>query len=157
MGRSRELSDFERGTVVGCYKCKKSVREIAALLDMPKSTVSAVILNWKRGGITTALPRSGRPHKLKEKHRQMLEKIALESCQPSVKALASEFQTLSGAAVSCKTVRRELHEMGFRGRVSTYRKQTGEFRPTTTTGSESCSLDTFKAPLFKWKFAHLFK
>lgn len=134
MGRSRELSGFERGTVVGCYKCKKSVREIATLLDMPnKSTVSAVILSWKRGGITTALPRSGRPHKLKDKHRQMVEKIARESCQPSVKALASEFQTLSGAAVSCKTVRRELHKMGFRGRVSTYRKQTGEFRPKTTT------------------------
>ncbi|XP_037621758.1 aminoacyl tRNA synthase complex-interacting multifunctional protein 1-like [Sebastes umbrosus] len=125
MGRSEELSDFQRGTVVGCHMCKKSVREISALLNLPRSTVSAVILKWKRGGITTALPRSGRPHKLKEEDRQVLEKVALENCSPSVEALTAEFQTASGATVSPRTVRRELHEMGFRGRVSTYNKPKG--------------------------------
>ncbi|XP_071361308.1 aminoacyl tRNA synthase complex-interacting multifunctional protein 1-like [Trachinotus anak] len=122
MGRSEELSDFQRGTVVGCHLCKKSVREISALLNLPRSTVSSVILKWKRGGITTALPRSGRPHKLKEEDRQVLERVALEKCLPSVEALTTEFQTASGASVSSRTVRRELHEMGFRGRVSTYNK-----------------------------------
>ncbi|XP_029290498.1 aminoacyl tRNA synthase complex-interacting multifunctional protein 1-like [Cottoperca gobio] len=125
MGRSEELSDFQRGTVVGCHMCKKSVREISALLNLPRSTVSAVILKWKRGGITTALPRSGRPHKLKEEDRQVLEKVALENCSPSVEALTAEFQSASGAKVSARTVRRELHEMGFRGRVSTYNKPKG--------------------------------
>uniref|UniRef100_A0A3B4TSC6 Aminoacyl tRNA synthase complex-interacting multifunctional protein 1-like n=1 Tax=Seriola dumerili TaxID=41447 RepID=A0A3B4TSC6_SERDU len=128
MGRSEELSDFQRGTVVGCHLCKKSVREISALLNLPRSTVSSVILKWKRGGITTALPRSGRPHKLKEEDRQMLERVALEKCLPSVEALTTEFQTASGASVSSRTVRRELHEMGFRGRVSTYNKPKGTFR-----------------------------
>ncbi|GAA6228066.1 aminoacyl tRNA synthase complex-interacting multifunctional protein 1-like, partial [Lates japonicus] len=126
MGRSEELSDFQRGTVVGCHLCKKSVREISALLNLPRSTVSSVILKWKRGGITTALPRSGRPHKLKEEDRQVLERVALEKCLPSVAALTTEFQTASGASVSSRTVRRELHEMGFRGRVSTYNKPKGE-------------------------------
>nr|XP_046272014.1 uncharacterized protein LOC124073656 isoform X2 [Scatophagus argus] len=126
MGRGKELSDFQRGTVVGCHMCKKSTREISALLNLPQSTVSNVILRWKRGGITTALPRCGRPHKLKEQDRQVLEKIALESCLPSVEALTTELQTASGAKVSSKTVRRELHEMGFRGRVSTYNKSVGE-------------------------------
>ncbi|XP_026160291.1 aminoacyl tRNA synthase complex-interacting multifunctional protein 1-like [Mastacembelus armatus] len=121
MGRGEELSDFQRGTVVGCYLCKKSVREISALLNLPRSTVSAVILKWKRGGITTALPRSGRPHKLKEEDRQVLERVALEKCLPSVEALTNEFQSASGATVSARTVRRELREMGFRGRVSTYK------------------------------------
>ncbi|XP_058495727.1 aminoacyl tRNA synthase complex-interacting multifunctional protein 1-like [Solea solea] len=126
MGRSEELSDFQRGTVVGCHLSKKSVREISALLDLPRSTVSSVILKWKRGGITTALPRSGRPHKLKEQHRQVLEKVALEKCLPSVEALTSEFQSASGTCVSSRTVRRELREMGFRGRVSTYKSKVGE-------------------------------
>uniref|UniRef100_A0A3B4Z9W2 Aminoacyl tRNA synthase complex-interacting multifunctional protein 1-like n=1 Tax=Stegastes partitus TaxID=144197 RepID=A0A3B4Z9W2_9TELE len=125
MGRSEELSDFQRGTVVGCHLCKKSVREISALLDLPRSTVSAVILKWKRGGITTALPRSGRPHKLKEQDRQVLERVALEKCLPSIEALTAEFQTASGASVSSTTIRRELHEMGFRGRVSSYSKPKG--------------------------------
>ncbi|XP_044203105.1 aminoacyl tRNA synthase complex-interacting multifunctional protein 1-like [Thunnus albacares] len=125
MGRGEELSDFQRGTVVGCHLCKKSVREISALLNLPRSTVSSVILKWKRGGITTALPRSGRPHKLKEEDRQVLEQIAVEKCLPSVDALTTEFQSASGADVSSRTVRRELREMGFRGRVSTYNKPAG--------------------------------
>ncbi|XP_069024189.1 aminoacyl tRNA synthase complex-interacting multifunctional protein 1-like [Embiotoca jacksoni] len=125
MGRSEELSDFQRGTVVGCHMCNKSVREISALLKLPRSTVSAVILKWKRGGITTALPRSGRPHKLKEEDRQVLERVALEKCLPSIEALTAEFQSASGASVSSTTVRRELHEMGFRGRVSSYSKPKG--------------------------------
>lgn len=117
--------------------CKKSVREISALLSLPRSTVSAVILKWKRGGITTALPRSGRPHKLKEKDRQVLEKVALESCLPSIKALTNEFQTASGASVSPRTVLRELHEMGFRGRVSNYSKRIGKLRKSGDERSSS--------------------
>lgn len=126
MGRREELSDFQRGTVVGCHMCKKSVREISSLLNMPRSTVNAVILRWKREGLTTVLPRSGRPHKLKEKDREVLEKVALGSCLPSIEAVTNEFQIVSGAKVSSRTVRRELHEMGLRGRVSTYCKPTGE-------------------------------
>jgi len=50
----KELSDFDRGTVIGCHLCHKSVREISALLD---TTVSAIIVKWKRLGATTARPR----------------------------------------------------------------------------------------------------
>ncbi|KAM9314564.1 aminoacyl tRNA synthase complex-interacting multifunctional protein 1-like isoform 2-T2 [Pholidichthys leucotaenia] len=124
MGRGKELSDFQRGTVVGCHICNKSVREISALLNLPRSTVSYVIRNWKNGGITTALPRSGRPHKLKEEQRQMLERVAMETCLTSIQALTAEFQNASGAKVSSKTIRRELRDMGYRGRVSSYRKTT---------------------------------
>ncbi|XP_067354720.1 aminoacyl tRNA synthase complex-interacting multifunctional protein 1-like isoform X2 [Channa argus] len=141
MGRGEELSDFQRGTVVGCHLCNKSVREIAALLNLPRSTVSSVILKWKRGGITTALPRSGRPHKLKEEDRQALEKVALETRLPSIKALASEFQSVSGASVSFRTVRRELQTMGFRGRVSKYGKGKGgkkvEKKPTASSQQDA--------------------
>jgi len=60
----KELSDFERSTVIGCPLCHKSVREMSALLDVPRSTVSAIIVKWKRRGATTARPQSGRPRKL---------------------------------------------------------------------------------------------
>ncbi|XP_034398575.1 aminoacyl tRNA synthase complex-interacting multifunctional protein 1-like isoform X1 [Cyclopterus lumpus] len=147
MGRSEELSDFQRGTVVGCHMCQKSVREISALLKLPRSTVSAVILKWKRGGITTALPRSGRPHKLKEEDRQVLEKVALENRSPSVEALTAEFQTASGASVSPRTVRRELHEMGFRGRVSTYNKHNGGEKAEKKQAAASQDVDVSRLDL----------
>jgi hypothetical protein len=56
MGRSGELSDFECGLVIGCHISKKSVRDIATLLKLPKSMVGGVIVKWKREGTTTTKP-----------------------------------------------------------------------------------------------------
>ena len=42
MGRSQELSEFQRGAVIGSHLCKKSSWEISSLL-IPQSTVSGVI------------------------------------------------------------------------------------------------------------------
>ncbi|CAI9553564.1 unnamed protein product [Staurois parvus] len=39
MGRSQELSEFNRGTVIGCHLCNKSICEISWLLNIPRSTV----------------------------------------------------------------------------------------------------------------------
>ena len=56
-------SDFQRGTVIGSHLSKKSVRQISTLLELPRSTVSVIIVKWKRLG-TRAPLQSGRPHKL---------------------------------------------------------------------------------------------
>ena len=78
MARTEELSDFQRGTVIGCQLSKKSVHKISAVLELPQSTVSAVVVKWKRLGATTAQPRSGRPHKLTERDRRVLKWVACE-------------------------------------------------------------------------------
>ncbi|CAI9568519.1 unnamed protein product [Staurois parvus] len=39
MGRSQELSEFKRGTVIGCHMCNKSIRDISLLLNIPRSPV----------------------------------------------------------------------------------------------------------------------
>jgi hypothetical protein len=44
MDRSGELTDFERGLIIGCHISKKSVRDIATLLKFPKSTDGDVIV-----------------------------------------------------------------------------------------------------------------
>lgn len=99
MGGGEQLSEFLRGTIVGCHMCNKSIREISAMLNLPRSTVVSVLLRWKREGSTVALPRSGRPHKLAEEGRQVLQGKAMESGR----ALPAEFQTASGAKVSVRT------------------------------------------------------
>ncbi|XP_034144669.1 uncharacterized protein LOC109614805 isoform X2 [Esox lucius] len=116
MTRTKELSDFQRGTVIGCHLSKQSVRQISALLELPRSTVSAVIVKWKRLGATTAQPRSGRPHKLTERDRRVLNRVARKTRRSSVATLTTEFQTTTGSNVSTRTVRRELTVMGFRGK-----------------------------------------
>uniref|UniRef100_A0A6Q2YVE9 Receptor protein-tyrosine kinase n=1 Tax=Esox lucius TaxID=8010 RepID=A0A6Q2YVE9_ESOLU len=65
VGHSEELREFKR--VIGCHFCQKSVHEMSLLLDLSRSTVSVVIVKWKRLGATTAKPRSGRPRKRAKK------------------------------------------------------------------------------------------
>ncbi|CAI9533840.1 unnamed protein product, partial [Staurois parvus] len=56
MGRSQELSEFKRGTVIGCHLCNKSIRLISLLLNIPQSTVSVIITKWKQVGATVTQP-----------------------------------------------------------------------------------------------------
>ncbi|CAI9538548.1 unnamed protein product [Staurois parvus] len=55
MGHFQELSEFKRGTVIGCHLCNKSIREIFLLLNIPWSTVNGIITKWKKLG-TAATP-----------------------------------------------------------------------------------------------------
>ena len=121
MGCTEELSDFESDTVIGCYLSNKSVRQISALLEMPQSTVSAVIVKWKRLGATATQPRSGRPHKLTDRDLRVLKRGAWKNHLLLVATLTTEFQTASGSNISTSTIRRELHEMGFLGRAATHK------------------------------------
>ncbi|CAI9591109.1 unnamed protein product [Staurois parvus] len=50
MGRSQELNEFKRGTVICCHLCNKSICEISLLLNIPQSTVSGIITKWKQLG-----------------------------------------------------------------------------------------------------------
>ena len=107
MACSDELSDFRRGTVIGCHLSNKSVCRISALLELPRSTVGVVIVKWKHLGATVAQLRSGRPHKLTEWERRVLKRVARKHRL----SLVTEFQTASGSNVSTITVCRELHGM----------------------------------------------
>ncbi|CAI9539746.1 unnamed protein product [Staurois parvus] len=54
MGRSQELSEFKRGTVIGCHLWNKSIHEISLLLTIPRSTVSGITTKWKQMGTIAA-------------------------------------------------------------------------------------------------------
>ncbi|CAI9568690.1 unnamed protein product [Staurois parvus] len=58
MGRSKELSEFKRGIMIGCHLCNKSICEISLLLNIPWSTVSGIITKWKQLETTATQPRS---------------------------------------------------------------------------------------------------
>ena len=88
---------------------KKSVHQLSTLLELPRSTVSAVILKWKRLGATTAQPQSVRPHKLREWDCRVLKCVTGKNRLSSDATLTTKFQTVSGSNV------RELYEMGFHG------------------------------------------
>ncbi len=46
MGKKRDLSDFERGMVVGARRAGLSISETADLLGFPRTTISTVYREW---------------------------------------------------------------------------------------------------------------
>ncbi|CAI9586557.1 unnamed protein product, partial [Staurois parvus] len=108
MGCSQELSEFKRGTMIGCHLCNKSVREISLLLDIPRSTVSGIKTKWKQLGTTATQQQS-------ERGQRMLKGTVCRSRQLSAESVAKDLQTSCGLQISTTTVCRELHRMGFHG------------------------------------------
>ena len=72
-------------------------------------------MKWKR--LVATQPRSGRPHKLIELDRRVLNRVT--NRLSSVTTLTTEFQATSGSNISTINVHGELHEIGFHDRAAT--------------------------------------
>jgi transposase len=128
MGRS-ELSDFERGLLIGCHISDKSVRDIATI-KLPKSTVCDVIVKWKREGTTTTKPRPGRPPLMTDRGYRALKKVVRETRQTSSETITHEFRSATNCPASTMTVRRELRGMVFDGLAGAHKPN---MSPTSAT------------------------
>ncbi|GFU80349.1 transposable element Tc1 transposase [Trichonephila clavipes] len=125
MSESKEFSKFDRGSIVGCHLCGKSVREIADIVQKPKSTVSDVIVKWKRRGSETVEKRTGRPKILGERSCRTLKRVVKQNCKSSLVEISQEFQSSSGISVSSRIARRErereLKYLGYHGRAAAHK------------------------------------
>jgi hypothetical protein len=121
MGRSGELSDFERGLIIGCHISQIFFRDIATLLKLPRSVVGDVIVKWKHEGTTTMKPRLSRLHLMTDRDCRALKKVVHETCQPSSETIICEFRSATNCPASTMTVCRELRGMGFHGRAAAHK------------------------------------
>ncbi|GFT92352.1 uncharacterized protein TNCV_3075561 [Trichonephila clavipes] len=121
MSKSKKLSETDCGSIVECHLCGKSVREIADILQKPKSPVSDVIVKWKRQGSETAEKRTGRPKILGEPSRRTLKRAVKQTHKSSLLEISQELKSSSGISVSNRTVRRELKNLGFHGRAAAHK------------------------------------
>ena len=96
----------------------KSSCEISSRLNIPQSIVNGIITKWKQLGRTAAQPPSGRSRKMTERGQRMLRRIVHRGRQLSAESIATDLQTSCGLQISSRTVRRELHGMGFHGRAA---------------------------------------
>ena len=68
-----DLSDFQRGQIVGARMAVASVTETAQMLGMSRGTVSKVMTAFEREGkMSSAKHRSGQKSKLPERNHQTL-------------------------------------------------------------------------------------
>ena len=73
--KCKELSEFERGEVIGLLEESCSERKISKLLDIPKSTVYDTIKKFSETGTTENFFRPGRPQILNELNISSLKKL----------------------------------------------------------------------------------
>ncbi|XP_073410924.1 cytosolic arginine sensor for mTORC1 subunit 1 isoform X1 [Dendrobates tinctorius] len=114
-----DLSDFQRGQIVGARMAGASVAESAQMLGVARGTVSKVMTAFEREGkMSAAKHRSGRKSKLTERDHRTLKRIVREDRKTRAPKITAELNEHLQNPVSTKTVRRELHKSGFHGRAA---------------------------------------
>ncbi|RIA83226.1 hypothetical protein C1645_699638 [Glomus cerebriforme] len=105
MPKSRELTEFEQGEIIGLWKGGHTERNINEILDIPKTTIHDIITNYKNSEKILAAPRSDRPPKLTERDLRHLSKIIKEDRQQSLEEITKKIGDCLLSPVSNNTVR----------------------------------------------------
>jgi transposase len=117
MPKGCELTEFERGEIIGLWKGGHSERNIGEILDRPKTTIHDIITNYKNSQQITAAPRPGRPPKLTERNIRQLVRIVKEDRQQSLDEITKKFNESLSISVCPSTIKHVLHYEGYFGRA----------------------------------------
>ena len=120
MVKTKELSNSERGRVIGLYEAGYSERAISKKTGYGKTTVYNIITKYRNTGTLTVAPRSGRPKKLNERDKRHLKIIVNQNRRNSAEKVKKDFIESSGKEVSKCTIKRTLYEMGYHSRTASY-------------------------------------
>ena len=114
-----DLSEFQRGQIVGARLCGVSVTAVASVLGVLPGTVSKVMTAYTTHGKTTSGKRnSGRKKSISDRARRVLKRIVTRNRRATAAQVTEELNQHLPQPVSTITVRRELHDMNLRGRVA---------------------------------------
>ncbi|KAK3566022.1 hypothetical protein QTP86_024184, partial [Hemibagrus guttatus] len=98
------------------YQSGKGYKAISKALELPQTTVRAIIYKWRKHGTVENLPRSGRPTKITPRaQRQLIQQVTKDPTTTSKELQAS----LASVKVSVhdSTIRKRLGKNGLHGRV----------------------------------------
>jgi len=109
-----ELTLFERGEIIGAWKCGLSEPIIAAHLNRAPATVHRVIVAYRDCQQEKPPTRTGRPKKITSRDSRSIKRLVKKSRRTSLKEIKEDFTVKK---VSSNTLRSHLYEIGFHGRV----------------------------------------
>ncbi|KAK3515289.1 hypothetical protein QTP70_013482 [Hemibagrus guttatus] len=105
-----------RKKVIEIYQSGKGYKAISKALELPRTTMRAIIYKWRKHGTVENLPRSGRLTKITPRaQRQLIQEVTKDPTTTSKELQAS----LASVKVSVhdSTIRKRLGKNGLRGRV----------------------------------------
>ncbi|CAB5384330.1 unnamed protein product [Rhizophagus irregularis] len=117
MLKKHELTEFERGEIIGLWKGGHSERNISEILDFPKTTIHDTIMDYKNSEKISAASRSGRPPKLAERDIRRIVRIVKEDRQQSLDEITKKFNDGLPSSVCNSTIKHILHSEGYFGRA----------------------------------------
>lgn len=118
MALRKELSEFDRGLIIGAWKFNNSASKISAQLNFPLGTVKSIINRYIKGIISNG-PRSGRPRKTNWLQDRSITKRATQNLKNRRKTLdqiTTSFNQVNRVRISSRTTRR-LREKGVKSCV----------------------------------------
>lgn len=118
MSERQELTEFERGVIIGGWLFGHSEREIEEKTDHPKTTIHDTIERYRETGTVTPPPRTGRPRILSDRDKRHLERIVRSNRKQTTRQVHNNFVESSGTAVSISTIKRALYDAGYNSRVA---------------------------------------
>ena len=104
-----------RKLIVDEHKHGMGYRKISTKFKIPISTIRAIVQKYKQHGITTNLPRKGRPRRLSKRSERLIQRKVAQKPFTTRAELQNYLQT-SGVNVSMATISRTLHRVGIHSR-----------------------------------------
>jgi transposase len=118
MVKNRELTDFERGKVIGFYEAGDSERTISKKTGFGKTTIHNIIAKYKKTGAVSIAPRSGRLKLLTERDKRHLKTIITKNRREPVNNIVKTFAESTGKVICKNTMKSTLYEMGYNSRTA---------------------------------------
>jgi transposase len=111
-----DLSNFERGQIVGACLAGESVTKTVTLLGVSRATVSKVMSAYMNHGKTTSVKRdSGQKSTLTERDHCTLRRIVSKNNSTTAVQVMAKLNIYFKGSVSTESVRHKLYESNIHG------------------------------------------